>query len=90
MDAMGNNAINDVKMWFSNFILKPYQEIFEPGRPEAEFENTRRRFSWLKRMLKDYQEKYMFLFLDSWMMEEMICAEFCRQTKLHLDEMLSI
>lgn len=24
IDAMGENAINDVKMWFSNFILKPY------------------------------------------------------------------
>ena len=24
VDAMGQNAINDVKMWFSNFILKPY------------------------------------------------------------------
>ena len=58
IDAMGDNAINDVKMWFSNFILRPYQEIFEPGKPDSEFENARRRFSWLKRTLKDYEENY--------------------------------
>lgn len=28
IDAMGENAVNDVKMWFSNYILRPYQEIF--------------------------------------------------------------
>jgi len=59
IDAMGENAVNDVKMWFSNFILRAYQEIFEPGKPDSEFENSRRRFSWLKRTLKDYDEKYV-------------------------------
>lgn len=78
IDAMGTNAINDVKMWFSNFILKPYQEIFEPGRPDSEFQNTRRRFSWLKRTLKEYEEKYVEIFPEEWFMEQMIAQEFCR------------
>jgi len=59
IDAMGENAINDIKMWFSNYILRAYQEIFEPGKPDSEFQNSRRRFSWLKRTLKDYEEKYI-------------------------------
>jgi len=58
---MGLNAINDIKMQFSNFILHPYQEIFEPGKPDSEFENIRRRFSWLKRTLKEYNEKNFIL-----------------------------
>jgi hypothetical protein len=58
IDAMGENAINDIKMWFSNHILRSYQEIFEPGKPDSEFQNARRRFSWLKRSLKDYEENY--------------------------------
>jgi len=72
IDAMGHYAIHDVKMWFCNFILRPYQEIFEPGRPESDFENTRRRFAWLKRSLKEYEEKYTGIFLDNWFMEHMI------------------
>jgi len=87
---MGQHAVNDVKMWFSNFMLRPYQEIFEPGKPDSEFENARRRFSWLKRTLKEYEEKYLGVFLDHWYIEHMIAQEFCRQTKLHLDEILSL
>jgi vacuolar protein sorting-associated protein 53 len=90
IDAMGPHAINDVKMWFSNFIMRPYAEIFEPGRPESEFENIRRRFSWLKRAIKDFEEKYKSVFLESWNMEQLIAFEFCRQTKLHIDEILSV
>ncbi len=40
IDAMGEQAINDIKMQFSNFILRPYQEIFEPGKPDGSFENS--------------------------------------------------
>jgi vacuolar protein sorting-associated protein 53 len=69
IDAMGENAVNDVKMWFSNFMLRAYQEIFEPGKPDSEFENSRRRFSWLKRTLKDYDEKYMQIFPSHWYMQ---------------------
>lgn len=90
IDAMGENAVNDVKMWFSNFILRAYQEIFEPGKPDSEFENSRRRFSWLKRTLKDYDEKYIQIFPYHWFMQQMIAKEFCRQTKLHIDEILSV
>lgn len=90
LDAMGTNAVNEVKIQFSRYILKPYLEIFEPGKPEASFENARRRFSWLKRTLKDYTEKnYDSIFPVEWQMQQMIAQEFCRNTKLHMDEMLS-
>ena len=72
IDAMGGNAISDIKMWFSIFVLRPYQEIFEPGKPDSEFENTRRRFSWLKRTLKDYEDKYQDIFPSHWYMQQMI------------------
>lgn len=88
VDALGPAAVSDVKMWFSNYILRPYIEIFEPGKPESDFENTRRRFSWLKRTLKEFDEKYKNTFIEHWYMEHMIAYEFCRQTKLHIDELL--
>ena len=59
---MGDQAINVIKEKFSNFILLPYIEIFEPGKPDAEFKNAVRRFSWLKRALKEYEEKYIRIF----------------------------
>jgi hypothetical protein len=76
-------------MWFSNYLLRPYLEIFEPGKPDSDFENAKRRFSWLKRTLKEFEEKYKNTFIEHWYMEHMIAYEFCRQTKLHIDEILS-
>lgn len=69
IDAMGEQAINDVKMQFSNFILRPYQEIFEPGKPDGSFENSQRRFAWLKRTLREFEEKYSNIFPIKWQME---------------------
>ena len=71
-------------------MLRPYQEIFQLGKPDAEFDNTRRRFSWLKRTLKEYHERYESIFPAHWLMDEYIAQEFCRQTKLHIDGMLSM
>jgi len=59
-------------------MLRPYQEIFQLGKPDAEFDNTRRRFSWLKRTLKEYHERYETIFPSHWLMDEYIAQEFCR------------
>lgn len=69
IDAMGPTAVHEVKMQFASFILRPYSEIFEPGKPDSNFESSRRRFSWLKRTFMDYAEKrYEQIFPDSWQM----------------------
>jgi hypothetical protein len=54
VDAMGMSAVHEVKMQFASFVLRPYADIFEPGKPDGEFERASRRFSWLKRTLKDF------------------------------------
>ena len=54
IDRMGEKAVNDVRNWFCGFILEPYRKLFEPGQPESSFENAKRRFSWLKRTLKEF------------------------------------
>lgn len=59
------------------------------GQPDASFDNTKRRFAWLKRTLKEFQDRYEVIFPTEWNIKPMIAHEFCRQTKLHLDSMLS-
>lgn len=89
-----------MRNWFCNFILEPYRKLFTPGnilfrlksltgQPEATFDNTKRRFAWLRRTLKDFQDRYETIFPSEWNLKPMIAYEFCRQTKLHLDGMLS-
>lgn len=59
------------------------------GQPDSSFENSKRRFAWLKRTIKEFQEKYEHIFPSEWNLKPMIAYEFCRNTKLHIDNILS-
>jgi hypothetical protein len=48
------------------------------GQPDSEFSNSKRRFAWLKRSLKEFEDKYEHIFPDEWSMKPMIAYEFCR------------
>jgi predicted transcriptional regulator len=89
INAVGDSAIKSLKTLFTQQKLVPYEEIFDPKAKEAvPFEDTERRFEWLKRTLKEYNEKYDSIFPPSWGMKSQLCQEFCRITKLHLNEIL--
>jgi hypothetical protein len=70
-------------------VLEPYQDLFGPGKPEATFENTKRRFAWFKRAIKEVANCES-IFPASWQMQELLALDFCRMTKLHLDGILSV
>ena len=53
LDAIGERAVNDLRVWFCQHMLKPYEEHFGPNKPEAGLEHTKRRFAWFKRFLKE-------------------------------------
>jgi hypothetical protein len=53
LDAIGQNAIEGLRNWFCVNQLDSYRELFAPGKAEASFENTKRRFAWFKRTLKE-------------------------------------
>ena len=53
LDAIGEKAVNDLRQWFVTYMLEPYQDLFAPGKPDSNLENTKRRFAWFKRIFKD-------------------------------------
>lgn len=58
MTAIGGQALNDLRSWYTQFFLEPYRELFEPGKPNATFENTKRRFAWYKRTVKEADQQF--------------------------------
>jgi len=58
---------------------------------ESTFENTKRRFAWFKRTIKENAGNFgpESIFQESWQMQELLALDFCRMTKLHLDAILS-
>lgn len=89
MSAIGGQAISDLRTWYSQYFLEPYRELFEPGKQHATFENTKRRFAWYKRTVKESEAQFEDVFPTSWQMQELNAYEFCRTTKVHLDTILS-
>lgn len=92
LDAIGEKAVNDLRQWFVTYMLEPYQDLFAPGKPDSSLENTKRRFAWFKRIFKDAttgQNALFDIFPVSWQMYELQTNEFCRMTKLHLDQILN-
>ena len=89
INAIGDNAIKSLKTWFTQFKLTPYEQIFDPKIPNpVEFSDSERRFEWLKRVLKEYNQLYDNIFPQSWGFKSQICQDFCRITKLHINEIL--
>jgi hypothetical protein len=56
----------------------------------VDFQETERRFEWLKRLLKEYNQLYDNIFPSSWGFKSQLCHEFCRITKIHLNEILML
>ena len=80
---------NEIKTWFTQYKLAPYEKMYDPKIENAiEFKDTEKRFDWLKRALKEYDKLYDDVFPPSWGFKSQLCQEFCRITKLQLNEIL--
>ncbi len=87
VDAIGDKAIREVKIWFTQYKLAPYESIFDPkAEKPIEFSEIEKRFDWLKRALKEYDKLYNEVFQPSLGFKNQSCQEFCRITKLQLNE----
>ena len=89
VNAIGDRAIGEIKTWFTQYKLAPYEKMFDPKIENAiEFKETEKRFDWIKRALKEYDKLYDEVFPPSWGFKSQLCQEFCRITKLQLNEIL--
>ena len=89
INAIGDKAIAEVKTWFTQYKLVPYETLFDPkAEKPIEFKETEKRFDWIKRALKEYDKLYDEVFPPSWGFKSQLCQEFCRITKLQLNEIL--
>ena len=64
--------------------LRPYENIFGPGSSDASLPNTKRRYLWIARLLKDHDDKYAAIFPDFWLIQYHFVVAFCTSTAKHL------
>jgi len=89
VDALGPKMRLEVVTQFCLRILEGYKDIFQPPKETAGLEMAERRFSWLDRMLRTYEEKHAAIFPEAWRVPCSLCEHFCHVTRQHLVELLS-
>jgi len=88
IQALGQKAKDDLLIWFSRAKLGPYTGLFGPSKPAAELRQTDRRYAWLRRTLREYDEQFGSIYPKSWGVPAVLSRDFCLLTKDHLRTVL--
>ncbi|RKO86131.1 Vps53-like protein, partial [Blyttiomyces helicus] len=72
----GKQLIN----WYCDLQLKDYRSIFRNNPEVAGIDNVSRRFAWLKRLLKTFDEEHATVFPAPWRVAESLCEKFASDT----------
>ncbi|RDD44739.1 Vacuolar protein sorting-associated protein 53-like protein [Trichoplax sp. H2] len=75
--------------WFVKQQLSDYLTIFYDSGDTAWLDKIDRRYTWLKRILMNYEEEYGQLFPGHWHVQERITYDFCLTTKKNLGKIMS-
>ncbi|TPX37830.1 hypothetical protein SeLEV6574_g07855 [Synchytrium endobioticum] len=74
--------------WYTDLLLKDYRNIFRNSTDVGGLDNVSRRYAWLKRILKTYDDEHSQIFPMSWNVAEALCDKFCLETKKDLESVL--
>ncbi|EPS45831.1 hypothetical protein H072_238 [Dactylellina haptotyla CBS 200.50] len=81
MDAVGDSARTRLINWFCNTQLREYRQIFRGSEEAGSLDNISRRYAWLKRILKTYDEEHIYIFPSFWRVGEILARTFCDNTR---------
>ncbi|KAH8154341.1 uncharacterized protein LAJ45_02109 [Morchella importuna] len=81
MDALGDGARGRLVTWYCNTQLREYRQVFRGNDEAGSLDNIARRYAWLKRILKVYDEEHLGIFPPSWKVNEVLAKIFCEGTK---------
>mmetsp|Transcript_12684 Transcript_12684/g.18998 ORF Transcript_12684/g.18998 Transcript_12684/m.18998 type:complete len:805 (+) Transcript_12684:40-2454(+) len=88
IQALGPKAKEELLIWFSRSKLGPYTDLFGSGKPAGELRLADRRYAWLRRTLREYDEQFGSIFPKSWNVPAVLSRDFCLLTKDHLRSVL--
>lgn len=67
--------------WLSDHQLAEYKHLFHENQDSAWLDNIERRYSWLKKHLMEFEDKFGPMFPPSWELSERISMRFCEVTR---------
>ncbi|CCG83298.1 putative GARP complex subunit Vps53 [Taphrina deformans PYCC 5710] len=88
VDVLGEGARDRIIMWYTNSQLREYRNIFRSNEEAASLDNISRRYAWLKRIYKTYDEDHSAIFPESWRVLEHLVKSSCDTTREDLNTVL--
>lgn len=89
VDALEPKVKKELLTMFSKAQLEPYVSIFDIHREGGKLEETERRYTWLDRLLTEFESTFGAVFPRNWDVPAIIVRDFCVITKQHLTQLLA-
>eukprot|EP01006_Ploeotia_vitrea_P045643 TRINITY_DN66958_c8_g1_i2.p1 TRINITY_DN66958_c8_g1~~TRINITY_DN66958_c8_g1_i2.p1 ORF type:complete len:670 (+),score=365.83 TRINITY_DN66958_c8_g1_i2:85-2094(+) len=88
IDVLGGDSRAELLDWFCERQLASYTPVFGPGMEGGTLDQTERRYSWWRRMMKEYEDTYQGIFPRHWHVPAILSKHFCDTTRGHLTRIL--
>lgn len=89
VDVMEEKTKADFFSWFTKKQMEVYEAGYAPGEEGGTLVAAERRFPWLRRELRSYDEKFGKIFPVKWNVPGLLSKEFCLRTRTHLKVILA-
>jgi len=80
---------DEILAWFIKLQLSDYLNVFNESFDVAWIDKVDRRYSWMKKVLIQFEEEYNNTFPMEWAVDERISMEFCNITKRELESIMN-
>ena len=89
IDVLDEKQMSELIKWFLIQELKEYSVLFEESQENSWLDKIDRRYSWIKRSLSEFEEKFSKIFPIRWDMSERMAFEFCEMTRKELTSIMA-
>ncbi|KAJ3108471.1 Vacuolar protein sorting-associated protein 53 [Phlyctochytrium planicorne] len=82
IEILGPDVRKQLLDWYCDAQLKDYRNIFRQNTEVAGLDSVSRRYAWLKRSLKTFDEEHAAIFPIAWNVAEILCETFCNDARI--------
>lgn len=88
LSALDPKVRKDLLTWFVGKQLQEYAHLFDENQDIAWLDKIDRRYTWIKKHLMDFEQKFGHIFPADWETSERIAVDFCHVTREDLTKLM--
>ncbi|XP_063934177.1 vacuolar protein sorting-associated protein 53 homolog [Zophobas morio] len=88
LEALGEEVVADLVDWLIRLELNEYKIIFSPNSEASDLNKVKRRYTWCKRVVSNFEECWADVFPASWKLSKKLFLMFCAWCRKDLSNLL--